>query len=184
MHQISEDFGVSWPARGDHARAAYLSLNRGDGGQNVIGPSSEPWRHPTEELLQARASTALTSSSRGVRLRLSKSRTRTAAREYERGSSATWSASSALSPAGGSLRWTGTSADGHGHHQLVGDLTPPAVGGGRSVGVPRAAGADRCCGSRRGCTGRCFRKSRATTRAGAHQYLRPRAGPHVRGDRR
>src|SRR6187397_1836257 len=25
-------------ARGDHARVAYLSLNRGEGGQNIIGP--------------------------------------------------------------------------------------------------------------------------------------------------
>ena len=43
-------------ARGDHARVAYLSLNRGDGGQNVIGPElfDALGVIRTEELLQAR----------------------------------------------------------------------------------------------------------------------------------
>ena len=43
-------------ARGDHARVAYLSLNRGEGGQNVIGPElfDALGVIRTEELLQAR----------------------------------------------------------------------------------------------------------------------------------
>ena len=43
-------------ARGDHARVVYLSLNRGEGGQNTIGPELfEPLGViRTEELLQAR----------------------------------------------------------------------------------------------------------------------------------
>ena len=33
---------ISYLARGRHARTAYLSLTRGEGGQNVIGPESGP----------------------------------------------------------------------------------------------------------------------------------------------
>lgn len=29
---------LSWLARGQHVRTAYLSVTRGDGGQNIIGP--------------------------------------------------------------------------------------------------------------------------------------------------
>src|SRR3982751_4920981 len=43
-------------ARGDHARVAYLSLNRGEGGQNIIGPElfDALGIIRTEELLQVR----------------------------------------------------------------------------------------------------------------------------------
>ena len=43
-------------ARGDHARVAYLSLNRGEGGQNIIGLElfDALGVIRTEELLQAR----------------------------------------------------------------------------------------------------------------------------------
>src|SRR5437868_2034589 len=43
-------------ARGDHARVAYLSLNRGEGGQNIIGAElfDALGVIRTEELLQAR----------------------------------------------------------------------------------------------------------------------------------
>jgi hypothetical protein len=43
-------------ARGDHARTAYLSLNRGEGGQNIIGTElfDALGVIRTEELLQAR----------------------------------------------------------------------------------------------------------------------------------
>jgi hypothetical protein len=43
-------------ARGDHARVAYLSLNRGEGGQNIIGTElfDALGVIRTEELLQAR----------------------------------------------------------------------------------------------------------------------------------
>ena len=56
-HPDDEDsFFIARTVRGDHARAAYLSLNRGEGGQNIIG--SELFEAlgiiRTEELLQAR----------------------------------------------------------------------------------------------------------------------------------
>jgi len=38
-HPDDEDSAfIARAARGDHARVAYLSLNRGEGGQNIIGP--------------------------------------------------------------------------------------------------------------------------------------------------
>lgn len=33
---------LTWLARGKKVRAAYLSLTRGDGGQNLIGPEQRP----------------------------------------------------------------------------------------------------------------------------------------------
>ena len=56
-HPDDEDSAlIARLARGDHARVAYLSLNRGEGGQNTIGPELfEPLGViRTEELLQAR----------------------------------------------------------------------------------------------------------------------------------
>src|SRR4029078_6075399 len=38
-HPDDEDSAfLARTARGDHARVAYLALNRGEGGQNIIGP--------------------------------------------------------------------------------------------------------------------------------------------------
>ncbi len=56
-HPDDEDSGLlAYLARGENARTAYLSLTRGDGGQNIIG--SELFESlgviRTEELLQAR----------------------------------------------------------------------------------------------------------------------------------
>jgi len=56
-HPDDEDSSLmAYLARGENARTAYLSLTRGDGGQNVIGPELfEPLGViRTEELLQAR----------------------------------------------------------------------------------------------------------------------------------
>ena len=56
-HPDDEDSGLlAYLARGENARTAYLSLTRGDGGQNLIGPELfEPLGVVrTEELLQAR----------------------------------------------------------------------------------------------------------------------------------
>src|SRR6186713_95296 len=56
-HPDDEDSGLlAYLARGENARTAYLSLTRGDGGQNIIGPELfEPLGIiRTEELLQAR----------------------------------------------------------------------------------------------------------------------------------
>src|SRR6478735_2935905 len=56
-HPDDEDSALlAYLARGENARTAYLSLTRGDGGQNIIGPELfEPLGIiRTEELLQAR----------------------------------------------------------------------------------------------------------------------------------
>jgi hypothetical protein len=56
-HPDDEDSALlSYLARGESARTAYLSLTRGDGGQNIIGPElfEALGVIRTEELLQAR----------------------------------------------------------------------------------------------------------------------------------
>ena len=56
-HPDDEDSAfLARAARGDHARVAYLALNRGEGGQNIIGPElfDALGVIRTEELLQAR----------------------------------------------------------------------------------------------------------------------------------
>src|SRR3954466_10147782 len=56
-HPDDEDTAlITRLARGDHARVAYLSLNRGEGGQNIIGTElfDALGVIRTEELLQAR----------------------------------------------------------------------------------------------------------------------------------
>ena len=56
-HPDDEDSAfIARTARGDHARVAYLSLNRGEGGQNIIGTElfDALGVIRTEELLQAR----------------------------------------------------------------------------------------------------------------------------------
>src|SRR3989442_15796323 len=56
-HPDDEDsFFIARTARGDHARVAYLALNRGEGGQNIIGRELFEGLGVirTEELLQAR----------------------------------------------------------------------------------------------------------------------------------
>src|SRR5690606_33527241 len=55
-HPDDEDSGlIARTARGDSARVSYLSLTRGEGGQNVIGPElfESLGVIRTEELLQA-----------------------------------------------------------------------------------------------------------------------------------
>jgi len=57
-HPDDEDTQLlTWLSRGSGAQAAYLSLNRGEGGQNLIGPELGPELGiiRTEELLAARA---------------------------------------------------------------------------------------------------------------------------------
>src|SRR5687767_12154793 len=56
-HPDDEDSALlAYLARGENARTAYLSLTRGDGGQNIIGPElfESLGIIRTEELLQAR----------------------------------------------------------------------------------------------------------------------------------
>src|ERR1700755_1287033 len=56
-HPDDEDSAfIARAARGDHARVGYLALNRGEGGQNIIGPERVDALGVirTEERLQAR----------------------------------------------------------------------------------------------------------------------------------
>ena len=141
-HPDDEDSAfVARTARGDHARVAYLSLTRGEGGQNVIG--SELFDAlgiiRTEELLQARRLDGGDQFfTRAIDFGFSKTRAEAAAR---------WNEQDVLDdmvrvirtfrPLVVVSRFTGTDADGHGHHQLAGHLTPLAFrAAGRSDAFP------------------------------------------------
>jgi LmbE family N-acetylglucosaminyl deacetylase len=131
-HPDDEDSAlIARLARGDHARVAYLSLNRGEGGQNTIGPELfEPLGViRSEELLQARRlDGGQQFFTRAFDFGFSKTRTETAA---------FWGEEPILDDMVRTIRtfrplvvisrFTGTPADGHGHHQEVGHLTPIAV---------------------------------------------------------
>ena len=117
-------------ARGDHARVAYLSLNRGEGGQNVIGPElfEALGVIRTEELLQARTLDGGEQFfTRTFDYGFSKSRAEAAS---------FWGEREVLGdmvriirtyrPLVIYSRFSGTEADGHGQHQLSGRLTPLA----------------------------------------------------------
>ena len=130
-HPDDEDsFFIARTVRGDHARVAYLSLNRGEGGQNIIG--SELFEAlgviRTEELLQARR---LDGGDQFF------------TRTYDYGfsksleeASAKWTERDVLGdmvrvirtyrPLVIYSRFRGTAADGHGHHSFAGYITPVA----------------------------------------------------------
>ncbi len=130
-HPDDEDsFFIARAVRGDHARVAYLSLNRGEGGQNIIGPElfEALGVIRTEELLQARR---LDGGDQFF------------TRTYDYGFSksleeaqAKWDARDVLGdmvrvirtyrPLVIYSRFSGTPADGHGHHSMAGYLTPLA----------------------------------------------------------
>jgi LmbE family N-acetylglucosaminyl deacetylase len=130
-HPDDEDSAfLARAARGDHARVAYLSLNRGEGGQNIIGPElfDALGVIRTEELLQARRlDGARQFFTRAFDFGFSKTRTETAA---------LWNEQAVLEdmvrvirtfrPLVVYSRFSGTPADGHGHHQEAGYLTPIA----------------------------------------------------------
>lgn len=137
-HPDDEDSAfIARAARGDHARVAYLSLNRGEGGQNVIGAEQYDTLGVirTEELLQARAldggeqffgsmydfgfSKTLEESSR---LWGDREVTRDIVRIIRK-----------FRPLVVYSVYSGTPADGHGHHQLAGKLAPVAY---RAAGDP------------------------------------------------
>jgi len=127
-------------ARGDHARVAYLALNRGEGGQNAIGPEQGDALGVvrTEELLQARRLDGAGQFFTRVRdFGFTRSRAETAAR---------WGGETVAlgdmvrvlrlyRPLVVIARFTGTPADEHGNHQMSGYLTPIAV---RQAGDPAA----------------------------------------------
>src|SRR5688572_9011837 len=117
-------------ARGDHARAAYLSLNRGEGGQNIIGTElfDALGVIRTEELLQARRLDGGEQFfTRSFDYGFSKTRAEAAAK---------WDEQAVLGdmvrvirsfrPFVVYARFSGTPQDGHGQHQMAGYLTPLA----------------------------------------------------------
>lgn len=137
-HPDDEDsFFIARTARGDHARVAYLALNRGEGGQNIIGAELFEGLGVirTEELLQARR---LDGGEQFF------------TRTFDYGFSKTleeaaskWDEQQVLGdmvrvirtfrPLVLYSRFSGTPADGHGHHQFAGYLTPLAF---RAAGDP------------------------------------------------
>jgi LmbE family N-acetylglucosaminyl deacetylase len=117
-------------ARGDHARAAYLSLNRGEGGQNIIGTElfDALGVIRSEELLQARRLDGGEQFfTRSFDYGFSKTRAEAAAK---------WDEQAVLGdmvrvirsfrPLVIYARFSGTPQDGHGQHQMAGYLTPLA----------------------------------------------------------
>ncbi|HVO37698.1 MAG TPA: PIG-L family deacetylase [Spirochaetia bacterium] len=130
-HPDDEDSAfMARAARGDHARVVYLSLNRGEGGQNAVGPElfDALGVIRTEELLQARALDG------GEQL---------FTRAFDFGFSKTlaeasrmWGEREVLKDVVRAIRswrplvvysvFSGTPADGHGHHQFSGRITPEA----------------------------------------------------------
>lgn len=130
-HPDDEDSGLlAYIARGRQARTAYLSLTRGDGGQNVVGPELYEALGVirTEELLAARRlDGAQQFFSRAFDFGFSKSRKETLEK---------WDREAVLADMVRVIRtfrplvivsaWSGTPNDGHGHHQASGLLTQEA----------------------------------------------------------
>src|SRR6185436_13055342 len=130
-HPDDEDSGLlAYLARGRQARTAYLSLTRGDGGQNVIGPElyESLGVIRTEELLAARRiDGAEQFFTRAFDFGFSKSRMEALSK---------WDREQVLADMVRVIRtfrplvivsaWSGTPNDGHGHHQAAGFLTQEA----------------------------------------------------------
>ena len=130
-HPDDEDSAfIARTARGDHARVAYLSLNRGEGGQNIIGPElfDALGVIRTEELLQARRlDGAEQFFGHTFDYGFSKSREEATAKWGERDTLGDMvRVIRMFRPLVIYSRFTGTPADGHGHHQMAGHVTPLA----------------------------------------------------------
>ncbi len=130
-HPDDEDTAfIARVARGDHARVAYLSLNRGEGGQNLIGLElfDALGVIRTEELLQARV---LDGGDQFFTRAFDFGFTKTVEEAAEK-----WDKDRILGDMVRAIRmyrplvlfsgFSGTNADGHGQHQLAGVLTPIA----------------------------------------------------------
>lgn len=130
-HPDDEDSGlIARTARGDSARVSYLSLTRGEGGQNVIGPElfESLGIIRSEELLQARRlDGGQQFFTRFMEYGFSKKREE-AARIWDdkKVLGDMVRAIRVFRPLVITSRFTGTPADGHGQHQLAGYLTPIA----------------------------------------------------------
>jgi LmbE family N-acetylglucosaminyl deacetylase len=131
-HPDDEDSGLlAYLARGENARTAYLSLTRGDGGQNIIGPELfEPLGViRSEELLQARR---LDGAEQYFTRAFDYGFSKTLAEAREK-----WDEKIILCDAVEAIRrfrplvvisrFSGTPADGHGQHQFAGYIAPLAV---------------------------------------------------------
>jgi LmbE family N-acetylglucosaminyl deacetylase len=130
-HPDDEDSGLlAYLARGRQARTAYLSLTRGDGGQNLIGPElyESLGVIRTEELLAARRlDGAGQFFTRAFDFGFSKSKEEALSK---------WDREEVLRDMVRVIRtfrpfviasaWSGTPRDGHGHHQAAGTLTQEA----------------------------------------------------------
>ena len=139
-HPDDEDSGlIAYLARKEHARTAYLALNRGDGGQNVIGQElfESLGVIRTEELLQARRLDGGGQFfTRFMDYGFSKTREEAAR---------IWDDQKVLGDMVRTIRlyrplvvisrFSGTPRDGHGQHQLAGYLTPFAF---KAAGDPNA----------------------------------------------
>ncbi|MGE0127748.1 MAG: PIG-L family deacetylase [Blastocatellales bacterium] len=122
---------LAYLARGQGARTAYLSLNRGEGGQNGIGP--ELWEGlgviRTEELLAARK---LDGAEQYFTRAFDFGFTRSADETLRK-----WNREEILGDMVRVIRmmrplivvngFSGTAQDGHGQHQVAGMLTPEAI---------------------------------------------------------
>src|SRR5882672_6914769 len=131
-HPDDEDSAfIARAARGDHARVAYVSLNRGEGGQNIIGPElfDALGVIRTEELLQARRLDGAEQFF-GHTFDYGFSKSRMEAEMKWGGQRDTLGdfvrVIRMFRPLVVYSRFTGTPADGHGHHQEAGYLTPLA----------------------------------------------------------
>ena len=123
-------------ARGDHARVAYLSLNRGEGGQNVLGPEFYEALGVirTEELLQARS---LDGGEQfftrvvdfGYTVNMPETERKWGGRDVPLADMVR--VLRMYRPLVVASRFSGTAADGHGNHQLAGALDPTRGEGGR-----------------------------------------------------
>ena len=131
-HPDDEDSALlAYLARGENARTAYLSLTRGDGGQNIIG--SELFESlgviRTEELLQARR---LDGAEQFFTRAFDFGFTKTLAETKQK-----WDEKVILCDAVNVIRtfrplvvisrFAGTPTDGHGQHQYSGYISPLAV---------------------------------------------------------
>ena len=130
-HPDDEDSGLlAYLARKEQARTSYLSLNRGDGGQNVIGEElfESLGTIRTEELLQARRLDGGTQFfTRVMDYGFSKKREEAARIWGEREVLGDMVRAIRLfRPLVIVSRFSGIPSDGHGQHQLAGYLTPIA----------------------------------------------------------
>lgn len=131
-HPDDEDSSLlAFLARGENARTAYLSLTRGDGGQNIIGPElfESLGVIRTEELLQARRlDGAEQYFARAFDYGFSKSLAEAKQKWDEKVVLCdVVRAIRIFRPMVVLSRFSGTPSDGHGQHQYAGYITPLAV---------------------------------------------------------